>query len=162
MLRVQPHVCRGALNSVLCIQRLCSNSIHRLCSNFHTTAVQQFVYKSALRGFAGSKRCRPSPTRPWPCTGIRGTSENTRPYRRTMPRALWGSWGGGCFLMSECDPAPCTGILACRGTPASTSGCYRGTSLIRNTRPPKITTGPQAQGYCKFLRGSFLISEAPL
>ena len=23
------------------------------------------------------------------------------PYSRTMPMALWGSWGGGLFLMSE-------------------------------------------------------------
>ena len=23
------------------------------------------------------------------------------PYRRTIPRALWGSWGGGRFLMGE-------------------------------------------------------------
>ena len=31
---------------------------------------------------------------------------------------------------------------------------YRGTSLIRNTHPPRTTLGPQAgQGYCRVLRG---------
>ena len=31
------------------------------------------------------------------------------------------------------------------------SGLYRGTSLIRNISPPKITTGPKAQGHSRDL-----------
>ena len=54
------------------------------------------------------------------------------------------------------------------------SGIYRGTSLIRNTHPPKINKGLQAYGYCRVLRGVvscergtpvrglFLLSEVPL
>ena len=30
---------------------------------------------------------------------------------------------------------------------------YRGTSPIRNTHPFRTTKGPQAQGYCRVLRG---------
>ena len=32
---------------------------------------------------------------------------------------------------------------------------YRGTSLIRNTHPYRITIGPQVWGYCKVLRGAW-------
>ena len=30
---------------------------------------------------------------------------------------------------------------------------YRGTSLTRNTLPSRTTMGPEAQGYCRVLRG---------
>ena len=52
---------------------------------------------------------------------------------------------------------------------------YRGTSLIRNTKPPETNIGPEASAYCRILGGSsflsarypcttrqFLTSEAPL
>ena len=39
---------------------------------------------------------------------------------------------------------------------------YRGTSLIRNTHPSRITMGLQAWGCCRVLRGGVLMSEAPL
>ena len=40
---------------------------------------------------------------------------------------------------------------------------YRGTSLIRNTHPPRIATGPRAEGSCRVLRGGgVLMSELPL
>ena len=39
----------------------------------------------------------------------------------------------------------------------------RGTSLMRNTHPPRITIGPSASGYCRVLRGGmFLMSKLPL
>ena len=31
------------------------------------------------------------------------------------------------------------------------SGVYRGTSLIRNSQPPRIAIGPYADAYCRFL-----------
>ena len=41
-------------------------------------------------------------------------------------------------------------ILQPTGQLAST---YRGTSLMKNTPPPRITLGPNASGYCRVLRG---------
>ena len=34
-------------------------------------------------------------------TSLRRNRRPLGPYRRTMPRALWESWGGGRFRMSE-------------------------------------------------------------
>ena len=42
----------------------------------------------------------------------------------------------------KCDPPP----PQCRGA-----------ALIRNTHPPRITIGPQEQGYCRVLRGRCLL-----
>ena len=40
---------------------------------------------------------------------------------------------------------------------------YRGTSLIRNTHPPRITIGPEAKGCFRVLRkGGGLMSEVLL
>ena len=39
---------------------------------------------------------------------------------------------------------------------------YRGTSLIKNTHPPRITLGPEAWGFCRVLRGlRFLGAKHP-
>ena len=55
------------------------------------------------------------------------------------------------------------------GRPGVGRGClqgrvgYRGTSLTRNTHPPRITLGPLALGYCRVLRGGgVLMSEVAL
>ena len=41
---------------------------------------------------------------------------------------------------------------------------YKGTALIKNTQPPKITIGAWAWGCCRILRGvgGVLMSEVPL
>ena len=39
---------------------------------------------------------------------------------------------------------------------------YRGTSLIRNTHPDRITVGPKAQGYCRVLRGGGSYEGTPV
>ena len=44
---------------------------------------------------------RRSPIRPYRGTSLIRNRRPLGPYSRTMPRALWGSWGGGRFLMSE-------------------------------------------------------------
>jgi len=70
------------------------------------------------------------------------------PYRRPVPRALWWSWGGWRFLMSEVPlytlhileaSSHLSWFLAtykmCRGSDGDCD--YRGTSLIRNSPLPK-------------------------
>ena len=72
---------------------------------------------------------------------------------RVMQRYTWsvGGWLGIRVL---------AGLVQARGS-SSTARHYRGTSLIRNTHPPRITKG--AEGCCRVLRvGGVLISENPL
>ena len=67
------------------------------------------------------------------------------PYRRPMPKVFWGSLGGGRFLMGKVplyaathSSFECCNLFQYSVTPPP----YRGTSLIRNSPPPRTTTGP--------------------
>jgi len=64
------------------------------------------------------------------------------PYGRTMPRALWQSWGGGLFLMSEVtlyitwpDRRPGRTRCVVSAMLDIVVQTYRGTLLIRNSPP---------------------------
>jgi len=69
-------------------------------------------------------------------------------YRRPMPRVIGGSYGGGIFLIGEVPlyESVSFGAEEPRLTklvdPKSLGQSYRGTSLIRNTHPPRTTVGP--------------------
>ena len=51
-----------------------------------------------LRGCLAHKKHHPTPYRG---TSLIRKRRPLGPYRRTMPMALWWSWGGVLFLMSE-------------------------------------------------------------
>ena len=49
------------------------------------------------------------------------------------------------------------GLVLGAGTIASPSTHYRGTSLIRYRRSPRTAEGTYAEGYCRVLRGKYLL-----
>jgi hypothetical protein len=95
-------------------------------------------------------------------------------------RVVWGDPGqrcsgtvGGAGRMCGLEPRdqwPSLCIVVCfinrmesQDVRVCAASGYRGTSLIRNTHPPRITVGPKAKGYCSvLLGGGGLVIEVPL
>ena len=139
-------ICCNACTSVVCTYSVYRNMLYAIfwcsCTNVHTIQILYVVVYAYIMPPPPPwyvhcvLLCKPAlapANPPYRGTSIIRNNASLGPWRRTMPMALWWSWGGWLFLTGE--------VTLYTPRRVCMPGCSCVTFLLLKTSPPPTTLG---------------------